>query len=183
MTLEFILYRSDVGQTLTDRDIWDILYRSVRNNERDGITGFMHHDKGHFLQYLEGPTETLQWRVDKISEDPRNSALRVIAMGPLSSRLFPEWDMGLIDPQSIPRQGFLFRRSWGKEIYELEPEAILAAIARHSGTVSRLRVGAAPHADAFFPDRVVTEENSKALKNAGRGGGDIPGQSYKPRWL
>lgn len=183
MTLEFILYSSTAGQTLSERDLWDILYRSVRNNEQEGITGFLHYDQGHFLQYLEGPSEVLQWWVDKMSDDPRNAEMKVIAMGPLKKRLFPDWDMGLIDPQSLPSQGLLFGRGWTKAIHELEPESILAAIARHSGSVSRLNFGAGPHAEAFFPDRVVEEEIAAAQKKGPRKTGEGSGRSYMPRWL
>ena len=160
MTLEFILYTSESEGVLSERDVWDIVYRSVRNNEQDKITGFLHHCDGHFLQYLEGPPEVLQFRVDRISGDPRHRSLKVIAMGPLSQRLFPEWDMGLIDPVSIPKRGLLFRRSWTKAIHELEPEAILGAITRHSGAVSRLSLKAGPHAGAFFPARIVSAAKS-----------------------
>jgi hypothetical protein len=59
MDIHFVLYRSRARRKLTQQIMIDILAQSLRNNPQDGLTGFLHTERDHFLQYLEGPSRPL----------------------------------------------------------------------------------------------------------------------------
>ena len=63
MDIYFALYRSKARSHLDADLVSKIVKTSLRNNARDGLTGFLHTDKDHFLQYLEGPHDPLMHRL------------------------------------------------------------------------------------------------------------------------
>lgn len=96
MELSFALYRSKAKKHLNADIVSKIIQTSLRNNKRDGLTGFLHTDKDHFLQYLEGPHDPLMHRLSVIQRDLQHYNFMILADGTTDERLFPDWDMGQI---------------------------------------------------------------------------------------
>lgn len=75
-----------------------ILAACARNNARDGLSGVLIHDGGHFIQYLEGPHEALGHCYDTIRGDERHTdLLDLIANEPCERRAFPSWSMAYVE--------------------------------------------------------------------------------------
>ena len=70
-----------------------ILVTSVDNNKKDQITGALICRSDLYLQYLEGPTDSINKTFDKIQHDDRHVEIRVLKEGIHAERLFPKWAM------------------------------------------------------------------------------------------
>ena len=70
-----------------------IMITSVNNNKRDQITGALICRSDLYLQYLEGPTESIDETFNKIKNDDRHVEIKVLKEGVHAKRLFPKWAM------------------------------------------------------------------------------------------
>lgn len=70
-----------------------ILVTSIDNNKKGHITGALICRADLYLQYLEGPTETIDETFDKIKQDDRHVEVKILKEGMHSKRLFPRWSM------------------------------------------------------------------------------------------
>ena len=70
-----------------------ILVTSVDNNKRDQITGALICRSDLYLQYLEGPTDSINETFHKIQHDDRHVEIKVLKEGIHAERLFPKWAM------------------------------------------------------------------------------------------
>lgn len=52
------------------------------------------HTSEHYFQYIEGPVENVQNLMANIAADPRHSEVTILHQVYISSRLFPNWNMG-----------------------------------------------------------------------------------------
>lgn len=94
------VYRLIYASRVTPVEPWrltgslaDILLTSVRNNRRDGITGFLLCDGGFFAQALEGPMREVEDCFTRIFRDSRHLGPQVRARGHVARALFPRWSM------------------------------------------------------------------------------------------
>lgn len=74
-------------------DLAQILTVSRRNNERDGVTGFLYADGRRFLQVLEGPGEAVERAFVRIGADPRHRAVVTLSRREIEAREFGDWAM------------------------------------------------------------------------------------------
>ena len=70
-----------------------IVHVSARNNQAAGLTGMLLLHRGHFLQALEGAEEAIGQAYEKILQDPRHEAVRLIALTPAYRREFGDFSM------------------------------------------------------------------------------------------
>ncbi|MGC9418159.1 MAG: BLUF domain-containing protein [Rhodovulum sp.] len=133
MELSFILYRSTARRGFDDKTFIGILAESMRNNPREGLTGFLHVERGCFLQYLEGPRGPLTRKVAHIQKDRRHKDFLFLAEGTLDERFFPNWDMGQIPEENLPTDGILAEKSWLKPDPDIDPLPLIRAFAAHAG--------------------------------------------------
>jgi len=101
MELHYALYQS---RALVDDDPAQhnsILEISQRNNQAQGITGFLHREGDYFIQYLEGPKTTLFETLARIGRDTRHTEFEVIAVGPVAQKMMPDWQMGFVDAEQL----------------------------------------------------------------------------------
>jgi len=70
-----------------------ILVTSIDNNKKGHITGALICRSDLYLQYLEGPAETIDETFDKIKQDDRHVEVKILKEGAHSERLFPSWAM------------------------------------------------------------------------------------------
>jgi hypothetical protein len=68
----------------------------VRNPQL-GITGALVHDRGRFLQVLEGEPAALDTLVAVIQRDPRHRDMKPLVRAPIRERTFTGWSMATYD--------------------------------------------------------------------------------------
>jgi hypothetical protein len=72
----------------------EIVSVSRRNNQRDGITGYLIFDKTWFMQILEGEQECIFSTYRRIEKDTRHGKVTLLQTRPIAARQFPNWTMG-----------------------------------------------------------------------------------------
>ena len=133
MGLSFVLYRSVATFKLTQKAVLEIVLKSIRNNASDNLTGFLHTYQGHFLQFLEGPSDALSNRLAKIQRDRRHKNFIILAEGAIDERFFPNWDMGQIAPEHLPTEGPFAELDWLRPDPDVDALPLLHAFTAHAG--------------------------------------------------
>ncbi len=87
-----LMYISSV-RAGTQVEIAPILLASRRNNDRDGITGFLYADGRRFLQVLEGAQDAVERAFARIEADPRHCAVVILSRRAIAAREFGDWAM------------------------------------------------------------------------------------------
>ena len=106
-----------------------ILVTSIDNNKKGHITGALICRSDLYLQYLEGPTETIDETFDKIKRDDRHVEVKILKEGMNSERLFPRWAM-----RDDPVRSWM----WSREEVDkgaldtIDAEEAFSIFARHS---------------------------------------------------
>ena len=75
-----------------------IYLQAFRRNGPMGLTGFLHHQSGLFLQHLEGPAANLARMRTTILKDGRHGEAVTLRDGPIRDRLFAGWAMAFAGP-------------------------------------------------------------------------------------
>ena len=89
-----LVYTSAARTPFSDGDLATLLMNSRANNRRLGLSGFLMHKQGRFVQVLEGPDDAVQQRYAIIAADPRHSDLDVLLRESIPERRFAAWTMG-----------------------------------------------------------------------------------------
>jgi hypothetical protein len=71
-----------------DRDLFDIINASRRNNPRDGLSGVLLFDDGHFIQVVEGPGTNVTRLMMRVLSDPRATDVGVLCYELVDERAF-----------------------------------------------------------------------------------------------
>ena len=95
--MEFVVYCSRALVAPGSTEVEDIIAASLCNNARIGLTSFLYHEPGLFVQYAEGPAEALREAWQRIRTDSRHADAQLIGSGPLARRFFAGWRMGYSD--------------------------------------------------------------------------------------
>ncbi|MCO8144165.1 BLUF domain-containing protein [Rhodovulum tesquicola] len=138
--LFFLLYRSTARRPLDGDTVADILLASLRNNPRNGLTGFLHVERDCFLQYIEGPREPLLRTAARIRKDRRHKDFLLLAEGTIDDRFFPDWDMGQIASENLPTDGLLAERTWLRPDPDIDPLPLIRAFAVHANRQNGLEI-------------------------------------------
>ena len=105
------MYISKSVRLMSGEDCKNILESSRRNNERDGVTGFLvYAANGTFIQIIEGDAKALDTTYSRISNDSRHFQVTKLLNIAIEERLFPDWSMGfrmLDDSEAESLQGFV----------------------------------------------------------------------------
>lgn len=85
---------------------------ALRNNERDGITGFLLRDDNTYLNVVEGPQDKVEAMLARVAADSRAFGFEILAFTETQERQYPAWSMGYHEhhrpkPQPCPIQAFL----------------------------------------------------------------------------
>ncbi|MDP2007233.1 MAG: BLUF domain-containing protein [Rubrivivax sp.] len=109
MELVHTVYVSHARADLDAKALSAILASSVRHNDAAGITGFLLHGHGLFMQVLEGEAQGVDTTMQRILADTRHARLRVLEHGPVFRREFSDWAMGFKDlgPEALASELFL----------------------------------------------------------------------------
>ncbi len=116
MELVHTVYVSHAREDLDAQALHDILAASVRHNDASGITGFLLHGHGLFMQVLEGDAKAVEATMQRILADTRHSQLRVLEHGPVARREFSDWAMGFKDLDAEALASELFQPFAGRAL-------------------------------------------------------------------
>lgn len=96
-----LLYVSQATAPLA-RHALEALARScdARNRAR-GLTGMLLYSAGNFAQVLEGAPATVELLFTRIMVDPRHRDVRRLQAGPIATRAFGDWHMGLLNADDL----------------------------------------------------------------------------------
>jgi hypothetical protein len=90
-----LIYASE--NTLPEAGLEDaletIVAASQRNNQRDGVTGFLLAEPRWFLQILEGPRDKVQATYERIRGDSRHARVTMMEAKAAEERSFARWSM------------------------------------------------------------------------------------------
>jgi hypothetical protein len=82
---------------MTRADFATLLRDAQMRNINRNITGLLLHIDNKFVQYVEGPKESVLELVERILADPRHRQVEVLFEGPVKERLFHDWSMAFDD--------------------------------------------------------------------------------------
>lgn len=91
-----MIYASAASTGLRATDLEAIARRSRINNDAEGLTGFLLYQRPRFYAVLEGESEVLFARMERIATDVRHSRLRVLREEPVRRRRFSNWSFGML---------------------------------------------------------------------------------------
>lgn len=78
-------------------EIADIILACERNNTSASITGILVHDRGRFIQLLEGPEGAIDRLFARIRSDTRHTGVTLLLHEPCPDRLMPDWSMAFLN--------------------------------------------------------------------------------------
>ncbi len=92
-----LIYGSVQTRPFTTVKLSDLLSVCRARNQELDVTGVLLHQKGVFVQVLEGDEKVVSVLYDRISRDPRHKNVAVFRRGPIRARQFAGWSMGFVE--------------------------------------------------------------------------------------
>ncbi len=92
------VYSSSAVQQLNDDELRKLsVLADLRNRQLD-ITGLLFYSGKSFIQYLEGPRDSLLNLIQSLEADDRHQIEHRSWLTPRDHRIFPGWGMRMLDP-------------------------------------------------------------------------------------
>ncbi|MEO1310415.1 MAG: BLUF domain-containing protein [Pseudomonadota bacterium] len=80
-----------------DQSSLDSLIEAARSrNAAERVTGAVYYHDGRFLQWLEGPLDSVKRIATSINRDDRHTDIEILSFGATPARVFADWDMHLV---------------------------------------------------------------------------------------
>lgn len=92
--LHSILYVSVTNKDYSDKELDKLLVEFRTNNKVHDITGVMLYYNRNVIQYIEGISEKIYILFNNLIKDNRHYNVIKLHSETISTRKFPEWDMG-----------------------------------------------------------------------------------------
>lgn len=86
----------------------EIVARSAVRNATAGVTGMLWHDGGHFIQALEGDVDAVAATFGRIIDDPRHTAIDIVANRAIARPMFGAWSMIQADESKVGTESAVF---------------------------------------------------------------------------
>ena len=97
-----IVYCSTATAGVDSAAVDDIIAYARRHNPVHGITGLLVFGSGVFVQWLEGPRDNVRHLFASLHKDPRHQSIVLLnETEEIRERLFPTWDMELVEAADI----------------------------------------------------------------------------------
>lgn len=93
-----VLIQTNAADGLTWDQTRAVLSAGRRNNPKNGVTGMLIHRDGVFLSLIEGSDQAVQETLDRISLDPRQVGLKVLARTASNERICKRWVAEFLNP-------------------------------------------------------------------------------------
>jgi len=91
--LESIVYVSSAVRLLSLEEIGYLLSRARERNKEYGITGVLLYIGGNFMQYIEGPKDSLDVIYKIIQKDELHTGLILVSREAIEEHQFGDWSM------------------------------------------------------------------------------------------
>lgn len=102
LTLQYFVYCSRAAEGVDDLEVERIVEFSQRRNVARGITGVLVFSSGVFFQWIEGPPAEVQRLMASLHGDARhNDVVPLDVSIEKRERLYPSWDMELVEAEDI----------------------------------------------------------------------------------
>lgn len=101
--LSTLVYRSRCVTPLDDSALKQLVDAALERNRTESVTGLLIYDAGRFLQWLEGPADSVERIWKSIRIDSRHTDVEVLGHMPSTVRCFPDWGMKLGDRDASER--------------------------------------------------------------------------------
>jgi len=95
--LATLVYRSRCVTPLDDSALHQLVEAALQRNATESVTGLLIYDSGRFLQWLEGPPDSVKRIWESIRSDGRHTDVEILGHMPTTVRCFPDWGMKLGD--------------------------------------------------------------------------------------
>ncbi len=95
-TLVSMLYRSRATGSFNESELSSLVAGAREHNLLRQVTGALFYEDGRFMQWLEGPRDSVEELFTTIGRDPRHSEIEIVSVGPTTSRLFADWNLRLL---------------------------------------------------------------------------------------
>lgn len=91
--LDSLVYVSSAVRPLSLDEIQQLLKRARERNREYGITGVLLFIGGNFMQYIEGPKDSLNTIYEIIREDEKHTGIILVTREAREDRQFGDWSM------------------------------------------------------------------------------------------
>lgn len=96
--LTAVVYKSLAVHPLSVSELDHLLINARAFNEKVKVSGALLHHQGTFLQYFEGPPESVERVYARILRSPLHEQLVELLYQPIDTRQFSRWHMGFSEP-------------------------------------------------------------------------------------
>lgn len=96
-----LLYLSQACDPFTDSELATLELQAASANQQLMVTGYLFYANDRFVQYIEGPADTLAELYERIRNDSRHTILHVIHGAHGSQRRFPHWSMRRVNRRTM----------------------------------------------------------------------------------
>lgn len=96
MSLCAIAYVSEASPGLSIDHVDDLSRDAFVFNRQAGVTGILLYDGARFMQYIEGPEDSIHIVYSRIVRATSHHEMVLLARGDVISRRFPYWSMRLL---------------------------------------------------------------------------------------
>ncbi len=110
MPLIRLIYASEVTNKLDFEGLTEILKVARKNNRKADVTGVLCYDPKYFMQWLEGPRDSVNRLYTVIVGDPRHTGITILDYQEISRRNFEKWSMAYVSTRKAD-QSILFKYS------------------------------------------------------------------------
>ncbi len=96
--LRAVVYRSQAVHLMSVGELDHLLVGARAFNEKAEVSGALLHHQGAFLQYFEGPRESVERVYARIRRSPEHEQLVELLYQPIDTRQFSRWHMAFAEP-------------------------------------------------------------------------------------
>lgn len=124
MSIHAIAYVSTASEGLMSPEAVDRLLVEAREfNLACGVTGVLLHHDGNFLQYIEGPPESVDLVFQRIQKASRHHGIVELLNGPVERRHFSTWTMGFAETTQTEIQ-HISQAVWSEQLQQLNRDPV-----------------------------------------------------------
>jgi len=156
--LSSLVYQSRAAAPLSDAELQRLVTSAKVRNRREGVTGLLVHDQGRFLQWLEGPSESVGRVWDSIRHDRRHTDVCLLGESRTPSRFFHRSPMALGQRSSDSPS-----RSRLRSEFEL-PSELVETLYQQPQAAPSILPRLAPRLDADAPDGPILQVDQLSLR-------------------
>lgn len=113
-----------------DQIVDDIALPSYRRNRDLSITGCLWFDRGHFVQFIEGPDSNLARLFRSIQKDPRHFDIKTVASRPIIERAFGRFALNVVRENETDPVRNLIELAYNDENQRDVPDAAVERVLR-----------------------------------------------------